>query len=290
MKFLNMPMLDFRRSENLNLRRALASRNAGLLGIRNGDAKVAVIFVHGFWSSSLDTWGIAEDRFWPFELGQEIGADIYCYQFNSSLGGRASTSPLSSDQLASELGDDLLKLNQYERLFFVTHSYGGIIFKKLVSSLVRRDPLHRECAEKIFGFSAYSCPNFGHWMGTLISLGRSTVSQSARALRLNNKELIETHENFLVDTAKLPNLSGMTVGESGYLFRVFRVHEDNSRIASFPHHVSEHNHRNICRNLAPDRAEYIWVRDFLAERIAAHGLRKARLTLDPGFLGSSGKS
>ncbi len=283
-------MIDLDRSENLNLSRILAPENSGLVGIRNNQAVSAIVFVHGFWASSLDTWGIEGGRFWPFELGRELETDIYCFQYNSSLAGRSSQNPLTISQLANNLTNDLMSIGPYERIFFVTHSYGGIVIKSLISNLLRGDPLPRQLAQRIFGFCAISCPNRGHWMASVVSMARSWVSESARALRVNNRELHALHDQFLIDAPKLGNLRGMTIGEAGFLFRIFRVHEHAAKLGDFDHVVSEHNHWGICCNLTPARQEFRWIKDFVRERLDAPESRHTKLTLDPGFLGSSGKS
>lgn len=283
-------MIDFDQSANINIGHILAPANHGLLCVRAQNRPSALVFVHGFWSGTIKTWGLRDHVFWPFEIGKEVGSDVYCYQYNNHPIGGGSENPLRFDVVASNLADGVLSLQRYERLIFVTHSFGGIVVQQLLSTLLRADPAHRELALRTFGLCAFSCPNRGHWLASLFASGHRFASSNAKVLRWNSNELLEVQSRFAADKAALKNLHVRTIGENGFLYNFFRIPHEQSKIPDGEHTVSSLNHAQICSNLRPRQIEYRWVRDFAERCNRATDARIATLGTFPGFLGPIGKS
>jgi len=111
-----------------------------------GKRRASVIFVHGLGGHPYDTWRRGtgdvnnDDTFWPRWLAEDIkGLDIYTLGYEASAAGwTGQTMPLEdrAKNVAELLyiRDDLAEAP----IFFVCHSLGGLIIKRLLLDLKER--------------------------------------------------------------------------------------------------------------------------------------------------------
>jgi hypothetical protein len=254
----------------LNIARALARDRSGLVRIRTSDSPDAIVFIHGFKTQSLRTWGLSGAYFWPHQLGSDCETNVYCFQYDSGMIGRGNRAPLPYEDLADSLAADLMRKG-HRRLVFVTHSYGGIVAKSLIVRCLERDPSYQAFTDRIFGFCPISCPNLGHPFAVAAAIvsGGLFRSEVTKILWPKRAQLQRLHERFIGSMHRLPNLEIRSLSENGYLWRLFRVPPAESRICDEPDLISPKNHRDICRNLTRDSIEYHWLSEFAAARLAA---------------------
>jgi pimeloyl-ACP methyl ester carboxylesterase len=99
-----------------------------------------IIFVHGVFSNSSDTWGDVEGgTTWPAMVREDLrfkDFDIYLFNYH--------TAHFTSEQMIHEIasrGMDTLKdsedFEQYQEIYFIAHSMGGLVAKSLLTHLNR---------------------------------------------------------------------------------------------------------------------------------------------------------
>jgi len=104
-----------------------------------------VIFVHGVFSNPSDTWGNLESgNTWPALLREDErfkNFDIYLFNYHTTY--------FTSSQMIHEIATremDVLKdsqdFQQYNEIYFIAHSMGGLIVKSLLTHLNRGDDIH----------------------------------------------------------------------------------------------------------------------------------------------------
>jgi hypothetical protein len=110
--------------------------------------KRLVIFVHGVTSDSQHAWQNTEAaRSWPQMMASEMtDYDVFLYGYLSPMIGSASGINETAVRMLSELKDRKL-LDQYDEIFFVTHSMGGLVTKRMVNML--NTPANHAILEKI---------------------------------------------------------------------------------------------------------------------------------------------
>ena len=236
-----------------------------------GNSRVAFIFVHGFRSTSANTWE-AQLRprkynrtvasFWPVALGQQYAATVLAFNYPNDWFGRSPLASMDIDIVAQELADRLYDISHaYDEIVFFTHSFGGLLVKSLLVKLASSDPGPRSMLRKVRGFCAFSCPNNGSpW--ALISRVPMIASPNFKALKWNSPRLQKLDQDFSVVVRQ--NTNGqfhiLTYAEYGYVARIFRVEPETCK---FPHLAdissdidSPCNHTAICKAVLddPDRA------------------------------------
>jgi predicted alpha/beta hydrolase family esterase len=161
---------------------------------RNGD----VIFVHGLGGNLRSTWhpeGLQDDNFWLNWLSQD-SADIGIWSFGykaEPFEWRGKAMPLF-DQ-ASNLLEWLEIKDLSERpLIFVTHSLGGLLVKKMLSTA--QTFKKQKLIEQIKGIVFLATPHTGSHLANLINnigaLTRTTIS--VEELKAHSPQLRELNE------------------------------------------------------------------------------------------------
>ena len=251
-------------STNRNFKRILHRKKSGLIKISESNSNHVIIFVHGFNSSSIGTWGIKNDVFWPADLAHEVQCSAYCFQYNNNALSSAFNSPLSFRDVAERLVNDIVDLS-CDKITFVSHSFGGIVVKEAINFCARsNDPGIKAILDKIYGFLPISCPNRGSWFAwALAVLGRLSSANSV-ALRRGVGELAECHDKFLVNISRLDHLNIMTITESARTYFLFRVERDDATIAGRNNWPSQLNHSGVSKNLHPQGQEYKAILEFIS--------------------------
>ena len=101
-----------------------------------------IIFVHGVFSTPGHNWGDADKgSTWPELIRRDIrfeDFDVYLLNYRSTY---FSTGPSIYEMTKRELqrlrDDDVF--NQYDNIYFIAHSMGGLVVKNLLKQVNRRD-------------------------------------------------------------------------------------------------------------------------------------------------------
>lgn len=263
-------MVDVDSSVKLNFANILAPQNEGLIPIRESDGSNILIFVHGFRSNSLQTWGLQDHRFWPFDFANELGFRAFCYQYaNPSFAG-VREAALPFDDIADRLLDDLCEVvDRNCRVFFISHSFGGLLTKNAIVNGRRHDPREQQIIERVFGTSMIACPNYGHWIAGVnvgAQMGGMLSAPNAKLLRKNNPELKKLNSEFIEEKHKLPNLAVQNIAETGRFKFIFKIPKEDQFATGGENEVSSGNHATICSDLTPDQHEYQRLKDFILRR------------------------
>ena len=163
-----------------------------------------IIFVHGAFSTPGNTWGDAiKGPTWP-ELVRKDNRfedfDIYLLNYRSTyFNAGPSIYEMTKRELARLRDDDVF--NQYENIYFIAHSMGGLVVKSLLKQIKRRDvALLRQVKAVVF----LGTPSKGTGLATigkLFSPNRQIDEMESAHL---NTSLIETEDEWtlLMDERK----------------------------------------------------------------------------------------
>jgi len=124
-----------------------------------------VVFVHGISGDSTTTWTSQNGAYWPELMTKDKtfdGIDIYIYQYQTSILGRA----LSIDELAENLRLflDTSGVASHKRIIFLTHSMGGLVTRAYILKYQRR------IAERTAFIYFFSTPTTGSELASLTRL------------------------------------------------------------------------------------------------------------------------
>ena len=129
------------------------------------DADTVIVFIHGISGDSKSTWTAQNGAYWPDLLTKDKtfdGVDIYVYQYQTNIFGRA----LSIDELAENLRLylDTSGVASHKRIIFLTHSMGGLVTRAYILKYQRR------IAERTAFIYFYSTPTTGSELASLARL------------------------------------------------------------------------------------------------------------------------
>jgi len=113
----------------LTLESHFVSRLPGVNGV--------IIFVHGVFGDANGTWRNNDtNAYWPELVAKDndfVSDNVYVVSYPTPLIGHASNIEETAQRVFQQLDDQgLLK---YERIYFITHSMGGLIVKRLLDNL-----------------------------------------------------------------------------------------------------------------------------------------------------------
>src|SRR5258707_1389788 len=128
-------------------------------------ADTVIVFVHGISGDRKTTWTSDNGAYWPDLLTQDRtfdGANIYVYQYQTSILGRA----LSIDELAENLRLylDTTGVASHKRIIFLAHSMGGLVTRAYILKYQRR------IAERTAFIYFYSTPTTGSELASVMTL------------------------------------------------------------------------------------------------------------------------
>jgi len=140
-----------------------------------------IVFVHGL-GGGVSTWTNEQTKTtWPKIVAADdlfSVNDIYVVQYGSQITGRS----LSTDEMAACLGrhlDEAVGVASYQQIFFVAHSWGGIIVRRM--TLDKPDWYQKIKAHFFFGV-----PSQGSQLASaMAALG--LASQATNDLQMQNK-------------------------------------------------------------------------------------------------------
>ncbi|MFY9261540.1 MAG: alpha/beta fold hydrolase [Gallionella sp.] len=151
------------------------------------EGRVAVIFIHGIFSSSADCWTHSNGTHWPTQLANENGFSkfgIYNFEYKTDFfSGHYSLNDVV-DALKEKLALD--SVSDCETLIFVCHSMGGIVARKYVV----QNAAHLERTNKKIGLFLIASPSLGsNYANWLAPLAKFFKHSQARALRFQEDNI-----------------------------------------------------------------------------------------------------
>lgn len=137
-----------------------------------------IVFVHGFLGDAESTWRNSETAsYWPrmIERDPEFGDfDVFAYNYESTaFGGRSSIEAVAQRMLEHLMTREVFSV--YKEVYFITHSMGGIITKRVLNELQFRgdmESLERVRAVLYISTPAQGAPIVGYvdWLSTWLGL------------------------------------------------------------------------------------------------------------------------
>jgi hypothetical protein len=130
---------------------------------------LAVVFVHGIFGDSRQTWTAPNGFYWPTELSKDKALppmDVFVYSFPSPYLGRTYT----LDDLVNDFIFCLASNHIFEKhkmVVFVGHSMGGIVVRSALLRLALSD--HPEFLSKVPFIFQYATPSEGAEVAQLAS-------------------------------------------------------------------------------------------------------------------------
>lgn len=114
----------------LDITAKFSSKNDRTLNVyrHNDNNKDLVVFIHGIFGSSQNSWKHSSGSYWPELLSKDHDFDRY----NIYLIDYSQYSTI--EELSSRIGQLLVdsKLYEHEKISFVCHSMGGLIAKRML--------------------------------------------------------------------------------------------------------------------------------------------------------------
>lgn len=255
--------------------RALKGHKRGLIKVFEPESNngVAYIFLHGFISKSIQTWdknGIGRKKsFWPCDLGEKHGTTVFVFDYQNGWFERSSRASMDFDHVADAFITDLYEqCSGFSELVFVTHSFGGLLFKNVFTRLGGADPGPRSMKPKIRALCSFSCPNEGSpW--AILSRIPLIATSNFKTLKRNSKRLRALDQEFSA-AVRADDANGfriLTFSEHGYVYAAFRVEPSTCK---FPYLSdistdvdSPLNHFDICKGVMDDEERSQPLSDFM---------------------------
>ena len=120
-----------------------------------------IIFVHGIFGDPTQTWVNRSGQSWADLMKADTDFrdfTIATYRFDTPIRGRTSGIEEVSTRLLRQLEDELI-LKKFTEIYFITHSMGGLIVKRALTSLNR--PIHIEKLRRVKAVMYISTPALG---------------------------------------------------------------------------------------------------------------------------------
>lgn len=256
---------------------------------------VDIIFVHGLGGHSRKTWSKNHDPtlFWPelwlpFEPEMDA-ARIFTFGYNANWRDSANTAARISD-----FAKDLLYEMRFAQdgfgesldigsrpIFFVVHSMGGLVVKKLMV-LGLHDETYKDIITSISAIIFLSTPHRGTNLAETLNRILAASFQSPKSfvsdLEKNSPVISDLNEQFRHFAPRLSIWSfyetlATTIGPKKMM-----VLEKDSSVLGYPTEISRPlnaDHHDVCKYSSPSDNNYISVRNAIRSLVLLHR-RKGR--------------
>jgi triacylglycerol esterase/lipase EstA (alpha/beta hydrolase family) len=178
--------------------------------IRGPQGQKAVIFIHGLFGDSVATWNNIDARkSWPELICNDpsfSGYDVYAVSFHSPFISKASTIEEIAVRVLQLLKDSKV-FDSHDQLFFITHSMGGLIAKRMLVDLNRPNTAELACLDKVKAVLFISTPAHGATLAEIaswLSLNPQISNLKAATLNAFLQMLENSWTNLLRDRDSLP--------------------------------------------------------------------------------------
>lgn len=250
------------------------SKNApklkGLLDVKKLGKAVAIIFVHGLQGDPYTTWTKKGCRSLPHLFMDDKAYknfDIFTFGYNTGFVFNRDNFKEVSDLLYTEID---VRLKDYNSIFFITHSMGGIIVQSMLEEQVERR--NKKFIKRVYGIVYLAVPFLGSPVATTASIpyiflppfiGEQVVSLQVRSLKVFSKELTEVSKKWVrYRNDDLSHVEELNIyGQSDM---VVPVPSANAHYIKNSFAVDE-GHISICK-MDKDSTAYIKISNFLGEK------------------------
>jgi len=135
---------------------------------KSDDSYRVMVFIHGVFGDSRSTWKhSAAEKSWPEMIAADPTFntfDVYSVGFNSPYLGRGS----NIVEIAGRVRDQLIRdgvFDSYPEVYFVTHSMGGLISKRILADL--NTPAQVDRLRRVKALALISTPSQGAPIATI---------------------------------------------------------------------------------------------------------------------------
>ncbi|WP_287256129.1 alpha/beta fold hydrolase [Moorena sp. SIO4E2] len=231
-----------------------------------------VVFVHGLGGDARSTWHPKgkqdDDDFWPVWLGKEqLGLNIWSFGYDAEGTNWKSNSSMPLFDQASNLLDwlDIHELGK-RPLVFITHSMGGLLVKKMLSSALTFQK--QAILEKTKGIVFMGTPHTGANLANLIDnigvLAQTTVS--VKELKAHSPQLRELNEWYRENVRSL-GIATKVYYETQPVKGILVVDPDsaNPGIEKVKPVALANNHIDLCKPESQNSQVYLGVKKFIKE-------------------------
>jgi predicted alpha/beta hydrolase family esterase len=258
-----------------------------ILGCDNPSRRGDVVFVHGLAGHPWETWhwqnskdkNYQPDNFWPVWLGNALDIGIWTFGYSAArFTPNGSAMPLF-DQ-ASNLLENLKNYELGEHpIVFVTHSMGGLLVKKMLSTAQNFPANNQDILDSTKGIVFISTPHVGsdvaQWANALAGFLTTVNVEELKPHAPQLRELDEWYRQNVDTLGIKTKVYYETQPTSGVL--IVNASSANPGIKDVkPVAVEEANHDSIAKPESDNSMIYLGVKRFIKECV---GERK---TLPPG--------
>ncbi|WP_287355879.1 FxSxx-COOH system tetratricopeptide repeat protein [Moorena sp. SIO3B2] len=252
-------------------------------GWEGSEASMDVVFVHGLGGDPRGTWhhqhAINDDNFWPVWLGKEqLCLNIWSFGYDAKATKWQSNGSMPLFDQASNLLDWLNSCDLGKRpLVFITHSMGGLLVKKMLSSANNFDN-YKGIIEQTKGIVFLATPHTGAHLANLIDnigvFARTTVS--VEELKAHDSQLRELNEWYRENVRSL-EIATKVYYETQPVKGILVVDEDsaNPGIEGVKPVAIPKHHIDLCKPDSQNSLVYLGVKKFIEEC-----LKKKQITLN----------
>ncbi|NEP23933.1 NACHT domain-containing protein [Moorena sp. SIO3I6] len=232
-----------------------------------------VVFVHGLGGDASSTWHPKgkrnDDNFWPVWLGKDqLGLNIWSFGYDAQATNWKSNSSMPLFDQASNLLDwlDIHDIGKHP-LVFITHSMGGLLVKKMLSSAKNLEK-YKGILEQTKGIVFLATPHTGSHLANLIDnigvLARTTVS--VEELKAHHPQLRELNEWYRQNARSL-GIATKVYYETLPVQGILVVDPDsaNPGIEGVNPVAMPDDHISICKPESQNSQVYLGVKKFIEE-------------------------
>lgn len=217
-----------------------------------GKSKNLVVFIHGYNGNDKDTWSNGS-FYWPQEMHEDtdfLQSDIYVTNFQTTF-----CSGQGIKNIASELFQEIKKLNKFNKITFVAHSMGGLITREMIIDQYAYFKQHFSSSKTILNIIHLDTPNLGSEFARITAL----CSEQARDL-VTNSDFLDTlnetwREKFLQrDSEQFFNFL------TGYALNSFVVSKNSAIEFGQKTEMFQGGHSLIAKPASVEDKIYLWVK------------------------------
>ncbi|WAN69851.1 hypothetical protein BJP36_37800 [Moorena producens JHB] len=231
-----------------------------------------VVFVHGLGGNAISTWHPKgkqdDDDFWPVWLGNDqLGLNIWSFGYDAEGTHWKNNSSMPLFDQASNLLDclDIHDLGK-RPLVFITHSLGGLLVKKMLSSALTFQK--QAILKQTKGIVFLATPHTGSHLANLIDnigvLAQTTVS--VKELKAHHPQLRELNEWYRENVRSL-GIATKVYYETQPVKGILVVDPDsaNPGIEKVKPVALANNHIDLCKPESKNSQVYLGVKKFIKE-------------------------
>ncbi len=233
------------------------------------DSHKLIVFVHGFTGDPSVTWTNQSGVSWADLIKEDVllsDFTIWAHQYDTPCLGRSLTIEQTATRLLQQLKDEGA-FDRFKEIYFVAHSMGGLVVKRVLVALNRTTQIKR--LEKIKAVLLISTPSQGSSHAQLVSLlSLNPQVRDMKPLDLNSylPSIENQWHSLMQDRGKRPFPKSYVAYETKPTWGIVIV----DRVSALTSHDDEMfpiaaDHQDIVKPRDAQSDIYRWVRSRLLE-------------------------